>query len=140
MRERWWFVDTRYFSVAVTYESFDDFEAGRHLSVWILDISVRPIFTIHIAVVWNCFLRCENFAILCTSFPDFAYRSDILETDESCEYPLYNAPPFSDFAAFIWKSVVLRSFRGVKETAREIYVAIKMILGLRLPNQRAPIL
>ena len=76
--------------------------------------------------------------LLRTSFPDFGHRSDILETDESREYPLFNAPPFSDFVAFLWKSAALRTFRCVKLTAREIYVAVKMVSGLPLPNRGGP--
>ena len=135
MGERWWFIDTRYFSLSFTYESANDLELGRSLVVWILDISVRPLFIIHIAVAWAAFLRCANFVFLCTPFPDFSYKSDIFETDESCIYPLSNAPPFSDFARFLWKSSIFRFIRAVKMAPREIYVAIKMIVGLPIPNR-----
>ena len=136
MRERWRFVDLRYFSITFAYESVTASEAVWSLSVWIRDILARPLCVIHIAVAWRAILRCENFVFLCTSFPDFSYRSDILETGEDFEYPLRNAPPFTDFVAFLWKWSLWHAIRTAKLTTREIYVAIKIASGLPILKSR----
>ena len=44
MRRRWRFIDHRFISVSFTRESVNDLEAFSPLTVWILDISIRPIF------------------------------------------------------------------------------------------------
>ena len=70
MRERWRFIDRGYLSIPFTYESATDIEAiAGPLCVWILDVSIRPIAVLLIAVARAAFLRCRNFAFLFTSPP-----------------------------------------------------------------------
>ena len=65
MGKRWWFVGQRYLSIAFAYENASEREAPWPLTVWIFDISVRPIFIIRIAAVWRDFPKCQDFVFLC---------------------------------------------------------------------------
>ena len=104
--ERYWIIDQRYLSISITYQE-SDIEQPNQISAWIFDLSLRPLFSIHIASTWRSLIRCENFTILATSFQSFGYTSDIYETDETRIYPLPNAPSAGHFLAFIWKILIL---------------------------------
>ena len=137
MRRRWRFVDNRYLSISFACESVSDLEAPWPLTVWISGISVRPISIIRIAVVWLDLLKYQNFVFFTYNVPGFSYRSDISETDEGCEYPLPNSPPFSGFALFFRGNTVYRTIRTAELTARELYIALKATLGLPVrPGRR----
>ena len=104
--QRWWIIDLRYLSISVTYQE-SDIEQPNHISAWIFDVSIRPLCTLHIASTWQSLCKCENFTFLCTTFQTLNYASDIYETDETCVYPLSNAPSGGDFLAFLWKAFAL---------------------------------
>ena len=97
METRWFIIDYRYFSVSVKIDWPNNDLPVEPFIGYTLDISARPIFIVHIVSLWAGLFRCCHFAILCTSFPNSAFNSDIFETDEECIYPAegyHGAPEF----------------------------------------------
>lgn len=122
-----YFIDRKYLSIAFSYEEHDDREQwGFFFTAWVFDISVRPIFICHTAVIWTAFLRCQNFVFLCTSFPRFSYNSDISETDEAFIYPNLDAPGFLNFVAFVWGD----AFLAVANRFRIAFLILKDIFRM----------
>ena len=119
MQLRWFLVDWRYLSISFKHEG-PDIEDQDPQHCWIFDLTLRPIFTLHIASVWNGFPRCINFVILCTSFPGFSYQSDILETDESCIYP-FPGPSALTFALYIWDIIATFLANQWERMKRDMY-------------------
>ena len=102
MQIRWFIVDLRYLPISVKHEGPDIEELdGQH--AWVSDLTPRPLFTLHIASVWNSFPRCVNFVILCTSFVGFQYQSGVLETDDTRIYPCPNAPSTLTCAIYFYE-------------------------------------
>ena len=79
MQTRWFPINTRYLSVSLTLDG-PDAENPDGLRVFILDISMRPIFALHCASTWESFGACQNFVFLITSFAAFSFAPDHLGT------------------------------------------------------------
>ena len=103
MSTRWFLIDRRYFSLSVRIGRNPDIENLEPFAGYFFDLSLRPIFIIHIVSLWTGPFRCFHFAILFTSFPNFEYSSDIYETDESCVYPAPGYAGSADLIATVWK-------------------------------------
>ena len=79
MQTRWFPINTRYLSVSLTLDG-PGAENPDGIRVFILDISMRPIFALHCASTWESFGACQNFVFLITSFATFSLVSDHLDT------------------------------------------------------------
>ena len=77
MQTRWFPFNTRYLSVSLTLGG-PGAENPDGLRVFILDISMRPIFALHCASTWESFGACRNFVFLITPFATFSFVSDHL--------------------------------------------------------------
>ena len=101
MLQRWFLMDFRYRSIWATFET-----AATRLDVarcgLFLDISLRPLFAVHVASIWNGFPRCIDCAIVITSFASIAITTDLLVAGDTCAYPAPGFPGALDLARRIW--------------------------------------
>ena len=102
---RWFLIDFRYLSVSVKIEYSAPDAPVEAFTAYILDITLRPLFALHIASVWTAPFRCLHFCFLLTSFESFSFNSDLLETDEECIYPSPGYPGLDHLLATIWREI-----------------------------------
>ena len=106
MATRWFLIDYRYLSISFTVDWPNADLPVEPFTGYSLDISPMPLFIIHIVSLWTGPFRCWHFAFLCTSFPNFTFNSDILETDETCIYPAPGFPGLPNLLDAIWRHIV----------------------------------
>lgn len=68
MRTRWYLCDFRYLSISITLAGPDE-ESPGDLQVFVFDLSLRPLWTIHCASTWTGFGRCQNFVFPAPPLP-----------------------------------------------------------------------
>ena len=105
MHNKYFIVDYRYLSIWITVETP---EPAWNVQTWtfLVDVSVRPIFAIHIASIWTSSTRCADFAIILTSFRSMIIHTDLNDTDETCIYPCPGFHNGFDLVVHIWEAFV----------------------------------
>ena len=100
---RWFIIDQRYLSISIKVEYSALDAPVEAFTAYIFDVTLRPLFALHIASVWTAPFRCLHFCFLLTSFESFSLNSDLLETDEDCIYPSPDYPGLPQLLERIWR-------------------------------------
>ena len=105
MQNRYFLVDFRYLSIWITIETPEPNWDNRYWAFY-FDLSVRPIFAIHIASIWRSFSQCVDFALACTSFQSMTITTDLRDLDETCIYPAPGTLGACDLIIHFWESFI----------------------------------
>ena len=106
MATRWFLIDYRYLSISVKVDWPNPELPVGPFTGYSFDFSIRPLFIMHIVSLWAAPFRCFQFAFLRTSIPDFTFRSDVLDTEESRIYPAGGYPVTLDLLHSLWRYFV----------------------------------
>ena len=133
MSSKWFLIDYRYLSISFTVDG-PDLESPNVLPTLIMDISIRPLFAVHISSMWDGCFRCTHFLIICTSFRSINFECDILETDEFFQYPRHNHSSGMALVIRMWEIGVLNAHFivcSIGEEWRKIYPLLPTIRTIK---------